>query len=447
MASLTSQQGRFVSLLTRETLALIMAGGRGSRLHQLTLSRSKPAVHFGGKYRIIDFALSNCINSGIRKVGVLTQYKSHSLIQHLQAGWSFLRGDVGEFIELLPADQNADNSLWYAGTADAVYQNIECIRAHQPKHVLILAGDHVYKMDYGPMLAHHVASGAQVTIGCIEVPIGEASEFGVVEVDADTRIRGFIEKSPNPKPMPDKPDRALASMGIYVFDARFLLDRLREDAGVSKSSHDFGHDVIPGAIRAGRVYAHRFQDMYEPARQAYWRDVGTIDAYWKANLELTGVTPELNLYDETWPIWTRQEQVPPAKFVLDDQGQRGLAIDSLVAGGCIVSGATVHRSVMFVQSRVEPGSIISDSLLLPNASVGRDCEIHNAIIDAGVQIPDGMKIGVNPAVDALHFHRSPGGITLVTRDMVEGYTAAELMVPPPLRQQSPRIALAGRAGA
>jgi glucose-1-phosphate adenylyltransferase len=452
MASLTSHQGRFVSLLTRETLALIMAGGRGSRLQQLTLYRSKPAVHFGGKYRIIDFTLSNCINSGIRKVGVLTQYKSHSLIQHLQSGWSFLRGQVGEFIELLPADQRPDNSLWYAGTADAVYQNIECIRAHQPKHVLILAGDHIYKMDYGPMLAHHAATKAQVTIGCIEVPITEAHQFGVVEMEEDTRIRSFIEKSPAPKTMPGRPDRALASMGIYVFDARFLLDLLRQDAGRSMSSHDFGHDVIPGAIRAGRVYAYPFHDMYDDTKPGYWRDVGTVDAYWRANLELTGVTPELNLYDEQWPIWTRQEQVPPAKFVLDDQGERGLAIDSLVSGGCIVSGAMVHRSVMFVQSRVEPGSVIRNSLLLPNVSVGRRCEIRNAVIDAGCQIPDGMKIGVDAESDARHFHRTPGGVTLVTRDMLEGFPITAPVVPPPFTgmppatsdKGGPRLALAGK---
>lgn len=431
MSPTSSQHGRFVSLLTRETLALIMAGGRGSRLKQLTLSRSKPAVHFGGKYRIIDFTLSNCINSGIRKIGVLTQYKSHSLLQHLQCGWNFLRGEVGEFIEMLPADQRADNSLWYAGTADAVYQNIECILAHQPKYVLILAGDHIYKMDYGPMLAHHVACGAQVTVGCIEVPLADASQFGVVDMDADTRIRGFVEKSPTPQPMPGKPDRALASMGIYVFEARFLLDLLRRDAHKAVSSHDFGHDVIPAAINAGQVYAFRFQDMYDETRPAYWRDVGTIDAYWEANMELTGVTPELDLYDATWPIWTWQEQVPPAKFVLDDQGQRGTAIDSLVAGGCIVTGATVHRSLLYVQARVEPGSNISGSLLLPNASVGRNCEIHNAIIDAGVQIPDGMMIGVDAERDARLFHRSPGGITLVTREMIEDYTTEELMAPPP----------------
>jgi len=422
--------GRFVSKLTRDTLALIMAGGRGSRLQQLTLFRSKPAVHFGGKYRIIDFTLSNCINSGIRKVGVLTQYKSHSLIQHLQSGWSFLRGQPGEFIELLPADQTSDNSLWYAGTADAVYQNIECIRAHQPEYVLILAGDHIYKMDYGPMLAHHVASKAQVTIGCIEVPLSEADQFGVVEMDASTRILSFIEKSPTPKAMPGKPDRALASMGIYVFNARFLLDILRQDAGLTMSSHDFGKDVIPDAIAAGHVYAYPFSDLYDQQKLGYWRDVGTIDAYWQANMELTAVTPELNLYDDQWPIWTRQEQVPPAKFVFDGLNERGTAIDSLVSGGCIVSGASVHRSILFVKSRVDMGSVVVDSLLLPNATIGRRCTIRRAIIDAGCHIPDGMNIGCDAESDARNFHRSPGGVVLVTRDMLEDYARSQTPTPP-----------------
>jgi glucose-1-phosphate adenylyltransferase len=416
------RRGRFVSRITRETLALIMAGGRGARLQQLTQNRAKPAVHFGGNYRIIDFALSNCINSGIHRVGVLTQYKSHSLIKHLQSGWTFPRGNLGEFLELLPADQTCDNSLWYAGTADAVYQNIECIRAHQPEHVLILAGDHIYKMDYGTMLAHHVSSKAQVTIGCIEVPIADAREFGVIEMGKDTRITNFVEKSDTPPAMPDKPDRALASMGIYVFDARFLLDLLHQDAGLTMSSHDFGKDVIPDAIQAGRVFAYPFTDLYDEQKPGYWRDVGTVDAYWRANMELTGVTPELNLYDEHWPILTKQEQLPPAKFILDDNGERGLAVDSLVSAGCIVSGATVHRTVMFVKSRVEPGSVIEDSLILPSASIGRRCRIHRAIIDAGVQIPDGMAIGVDPERDARHFHRSPDGITLVTREMLLGYT-------------------------
>jgi len=420
--------------MCRDTLALIMAGGRGTRLQQLTLYRAKPAVHFGGSYRIIDFTLSNCINSGIRRIGVLTQYKSHSLIKHLQTGWSFMGGNPGEFIELLPADQNPENDHWYAGTADAVYQNIECIRAHRPQHVLVLAGDHIYKMDYAPMLAHHVASKAQVTIGCIEVPIQEANQFGVVEMDADTRIHDFVEKSSTPKAIPGKPGRALASMGIYVFDVQFLLDRLHDDASMEVSVHDFGRDVIPDAIRAGRVYAYQFRDLQDNSRPGYWRDVGTVDAYWKANMELCGIEPPLNLYDENWPIWTRQEHVPPAKFMYDDGGERGLAMDSMVSGGCIVAGATVQRSVLFVRACVDAGSIVEDSLLLPNASIGRGCRIRKAIIDAGCVVPDGMSIGIDPISDAQHFYRSPSGVTLVTRDMLARFVASAQASLPMLTQ-------------
>jgi len=411
---------RFVSRLTRDSLALVMAGGRGSRLRQLTLHRAKPAVPFGGKFRIIDFTLSNCVNSGIRRIGVLTQYKSHSLIQHLQMGWGFMRGQFGEFIELLPAEQRSDSSLWYSGTADSVYQNLDFIRAHQPENVLILAGDHIYKMDYGAMLAHHAQTGAEVTVACIEVPLSDATEFGVVEMDADTRIRNFVEKSPNPQPMPGKPDTALASMGIYVFNARFLLEWLHRDAGLANSSHDFGKDVIPSAILDAKVYAYPFRDLYEPEKQGYWRDVGTVDAFWQANIELTDVVPELNLYDERWPIWTRQEQVPPAKFVFADERGRGLAIDSLVSGGCIVSGAAVNRSVLFVNARAEAGSIIEESLLLPGVTVGAQCKIQRAIIDTGCHIPDGTSIGIDIESDRRNFHVTSSGITLVTRDMLLG---------------------------
>jgi glucose-1-phosphate adenylyltransferase len=421
----SSSNTRLISRLTRDTLALVMAGGRGSRLHQLTVSRAKPAVHFGGKFRIIDFTLSNCVNSGIRRIGVLTQYKSHSLIQHLQSGWGFLGGHNADCLEVLPADQTCDNSMWYAGTADAVYQNIECIRAHNPSYVLILAGDHVYKMDYGEMIAHHVESNAQVTIGCIEVPLSDAKEFGILQIDSDTRVKKFVEKSPSPSPLPGKPDMALASMGIYVFDTKFLLDSLTDDAGRTLSSHDFGKDVIPRAINAGRVFAYPFRDLYDENKPGYWRDVGTVDAYWRANMELTNVTPELNLYDENWPVWTQQEQVPPAKFVFDDARGRGFAIDSLVSGGCIVSGAMIHHSLLFVQARAETGSFIQDSLLLPNSSVGKGCRIHRAIIDAGCQIPDGMEIGVDLTLDAQRFYITPDGVTLVTRDMLENGIANE----------------------
>ncbi|MDX9875307.1 MAG: glucose-1-phosphate adenylyltransferase, partial [Spongiibacteraceae bacterium] len=351
-------------------------------------------------------------------IGVLTQYKSHSLIRHLQMGWSFLRGEFGEVIELLPADQNSDRCHWYAGTADAVYQNIDFIQAHQPEHVLVLAGDHIYKMDYGAMLAHHAACGAQITVGCIEVPIEEAHEFGVLQTDSDTRIRSFVEKSPNPTPMPDKPDKALASMGIYVFNAKFLLDWLLRDAATATSSHDFGKDILPAAIENARVFAYPFSDIDDPTRRGYWRDVGTVEAYWRANIELTEVVPELNLYDDRWPIWTSQEHVPPAKFVFDNECQRGHAIDSLVSGGCIVSGAEIRRSVLFVNARADMGSFIDGSLLLPGVRVGTDCRIRNAIIDAGCEIPDGSRIGLDRERDAERYHVTANGITLVTRNML-----------------------------
>jgi glucose-1-phosphate adenylyltransferase len=409
---------RFVSRLTRETLALIMAGGRGSRLMQLTSTRAKPAVPFGGKFRIIDFALSNCINSGIRRVGVLTQYKSHSLIRHLQQGWGFMRGQFGEFVELLPAEQRTEIASWYAGTADAVFQNIEFIKQHQPAQVLILAGDHIYKMDYGRMLAHHARTGAKVTVGCLEVPLAEARDFGVMEMDADTRIVRFDEKPKQPRPIPGKPDVALASMGIYVFDALFLLEWLRRDAGISESSHDFGKDVVPAAIKDGEVFAYPFTELDNPEKQGYWRDVGTVDAYWKANLELIGVLPELNLYDQDWPIWTLQEQVPPAKFVFDEPHRRGSAVDSLVSGGCIVSGAEVRCSVLFSNVRVESSSVVEHSLLLPNVKIGRGCRIKKAIIDEDCQVPDGTVIGEDLVQDRKLYHVSEGGVTLVTREML-----------------------------
>jgi glucose-1-phosphate adenylyltransferase len=410
---------RFVSRVTRETLALVMAGGRGSRLMQLTANTAKPAVPFGGKFRIIDFTLSNCINSGVRRVGVLTQYKSHALIRHLQLGWGFLRGQFGEFIELLPAEQRTEIASWYAGTADAVFQNLDFIMEHQPAHVLILAGDHIYKMDYGQMLAHHVSHGAQVTVGCLEVPLAEARDFGVMTVDGEDRITRFDEKPADPQPIPGKPGVALASMGIYVFDARFLLELLQRDAGINESSHDFGKDIIPTAIREASVCAYPFRDLYEQSRQGYWRDVGTVDAYWRANLELTGVLPELDLYDERWPILTYAEQVPPAKFILDKPHERGFAVDSLVSGGCIVSGAAVRHSVLFSNSRVEPGSEIEDSLLLPGVTVGRHCRITRAIIDEGCTIPDGSTIGGPRDSTRGSYYVTKSGITLVTREMLE----------------------------
>lgn len=412
---------RDVNQINRDTLALVMAGGRGARLKQLTSRRAKPAVHFGGKYRIIDFTLSNCINSGICRIGVLTQYKSHSLIHHLQAGWGFLRGRFGEFMELLPADQNSGNDLWYRGTADAVYQNLDFIRVHRPKHVLILAGDHIYKQDYTHMLRQHVQSGAKVTVACVEAPIEEARHYGIMEVNESMVVRNFAEKPLNPVPMPGNPDAVLASMGIYIFDAEFLLELLEVDAARMDSSHDFGTDVIPSIIDSQAVFAYRFSDYRNPSQPGFWRDVGTLDAYWKANMELLDVVPEFNLYDERWPIWTCQEQVPPAKFVFNNNTSRGMAVDSLISEGCIVSGAKIQRSVLFVSARVANRSLVEETLLLPSASVGRDCRIRRAIIDAGCKVPDGMVIGENPEEDDRYFHRTDKGITLVTQEMLEAF--------------------------
>ena len=411
-----NQESRFISLLTRDSLALILAGGRGSRLKQLTTWRAKPAVPFGGKFRIIDFPLSNCINSGIRRVGVLTQYKAHSLLQHIQRGWSFLRGEFGEFIEVMPAQQRIEAS-WYSGTADAVYQNLDIIRAHNPKYVLILAGDHVYKMDYGPMLAHHVDHDADMTIGCFEVPVAEATEFGVMTVDKNCRITEFSEKPEQPATMPGHDDISLVSMGIYVFNTEFLYDQLINDADIPSSSHDFGKNVIPGAIDKAKVVAYPFRDAGSE-KQIYWRDVGTIDAFWDANMELVGLTPELNLYDEQWPIWTYQAQLPPAKFVFDDEGRRGMAVDSMVSGGCIISGSEVKHSLLFSNVRLQSYSFIEDSVILPDVKIGRNCRLKKVVIDKGCLIPDDTVIGENQEEDAERFHVSPGGVVLVTPEML-----------------------------
>lgn len=409
------QPQRFVSRLTRETLALILAGGRGSRLKQLTLWRAKPAVPFGGKFRIIDFPLSNCINSGIRQVAVLTQYKAHSLIQHIQRGWSFLRGEFGEFIELLPAQQRIETS-WYQGTADAVYQNIDIIRQHAPSYVLILAGDHIYKMDYGQMIAFHVESGADMTVGCLEVERERAKAFGVMGVDAASRITSFAEK-PDDASIPGKSTHSLASMGIYVINTQFLFEQLIKDADDTFSTHDFGKDIIPGIIDRYQVMAYPFRDE-QGVRQGYWRDVGTIDSYWQANLELIGVTPELNLYDSDWPIWTYQEQLPPAKFVFDDDDRRGMAIDSMVSGGCIISGSTIRHSLLFSNVQVNAGSTVEDSVILPSVKVGEDCVIQKAVIDKGCRVPDGTQIGVDDEADARDYYISPEGVRVVTPEML-----------------------------
>ncbi|MDX8401953.1 MAG: glucose-1-phosphate adenylyltransferase, partial [Mariprofundaceae bacterium] len=408
---------RNISRLTANTVALVLAGGRGSRLKALTDWRAKPAVPFGGKFRIIDFPLSNCINSGIRRISVITQYKSHSLQRHLQRGWSFLSGQFGEFLEVLPAQQRTGEG-WYTGTADAVYQNLDIIRHYNPEYVLILAGDHIYKMDYGKMIAAHVASGADITVGCIPVPIEEAKAFGVMSIDEQQRIVEFAEKPEQPKPMPGDPARALASMGIYVFSASFLRDRLKADAHDPESSHDFGKDIIPGAIRDGAaVYAFRFMNANTGAPN-YWRDVGTVDAYWEANIDLANLEPELNMYDQNWPIWTHQEQLPPAKFAFDDDDRRGHAVDSLVSGGCLITGATVRHSVLFSNVRVHSYSIVEDSVILPDVEIQRHCRLRRCIIDKGAVIPEGTVIGEDPEADARRFHVTDKGITLVTPEML-----------------------------
>jgi len=410
------QSPRFISNLTRNTLALIMAGGRGERLKHLTTWRAKPAVPFGGKFRIIDFPLSNCINSGIRRIGVLTQYKAHSLILHIQKGWGHFRGEFGEFVELYPAQQRVKAS-WYAGTADSIYQNLDIIRSHSPEYVLILAGDHVYKMDYGEMLASHVESEADVTVGCIEVPIEQASAFGVMGVDNDLRINSFAEKPEQPTPMPGKQDEALCSMGIYIFNKDLLFEMLIRDADTPNSSHDFGKDIIPHAISKYRVYAYPFTDA-NSGIQSYWRDVGTVDAFWEANLELIGVTPELNLYDNEWPIWTHQEQLPPAKFIFDSDDRRGMAVDSMVSGGCIISGAHICQSLLFSNVTVASHSKVDSSVVLPDVTIGKNCQITHAIIDKGCEIPDGMIIGHDDEDDQKRFFVSPKGVVLVTPDML-----------------------------
>jgi len=408
-----------VSRLTGGTLAVIMAGGRGERLKDLTAHRCKPATPFGGKFRIIDFVLSNCVNSGIRQISILTQYKAQSLIQHVQRGWSYLRGEFGEFVEVIPAQQQR-GPLWYQGTADAVYQNIDLLHTHRPKHVLVLAGDHIYKMDYGPMIAYHVEKGADITVGVVEVPASESRHYGVLTATEWNRVTRFAEKPQVPETLPGRPDAILASMGIYVFNMRLLERMLSEDAVDGASVHDFGKDILPKAIDSHlQVFAYPFQDVKTRA-QSYWRDVGTLDAYYDANLELVQVKPELNIYDEDWPIWTYQVQQPPAKFVLDEDGRRGSAINSMVSGGCIVSGAVVRESLMFSNVRIEERSSISGSVVLPHVVIGSNCIVKGAILDEGCEIPDGMRIGVDQSADAKRFHVTEKGVVLVTSDMLRG---------------------------
>ena len=408
--------------LARRTLALVLAGGRGSRLKDLTDRRAKPAVHFGGKFRIIDFALSNCMNSGLRRIGVVTQYKSHSLLRHLQRGWSFLRNEMGEFVDLLPAQQRVDEESWYRGTADAIYQNLDIIRnSTPPEYIVVLAGDHIYKMDYSIMLADHAASGRGVTVGCIEVPREEAKGFGVMAIDENRAIVEFVEKPADPPPMPGDPNTSLASMGIYVFSADYLYRLLEEDAADPDSEHDFGKNLIPKAVSEGQALAHPFSMSAianPPYSRAYWRDVGTVDAYWAANLDLASTTPELNMYDRDWPIWTYQEQLPPAKFVHDEPGRCGQAIDSLVSGGCIVSGATVRNSVLFSNVLVRSFSEINQAVVLPDVQIGRGCRLSKVVIDRRCRLPDGLVIGEDPELDAQRFFRTDNGVVLVTRRMI-----------------------------
>ena len=412
--------------LPGRAVALVLAGGRGSRLYELTDRRAKPAVSFGGKFRIIDFALSNCVNSGIRRIGVVTQYKSHSLLRHLQRGWSFLRGEVNEFVDLLPAQQRVDEESWYRGTADAVYQNLDIIQNYHPTpdFVVILAGDHVYKMSYAAMLVDHVESGAECTVACIEVPRKDATGFGVMAVDASRRITDFVEKPANPPPMAEKPDHSLCSMGIYIFNAKYLYSELLRDIADPMSNHDFGKDIIPRAVKNRVAIAHSFDRSCVhapeegPGKENYWRDVGTVDAYWEANVDLTATDPALNLYDRSWPIWTYQQQLPPAKFVHNQIDRHGVAFESTVAGGCIVSGE-MNRSLLFSLCRVHSYARVDWSVLLPDVEVGRRARLSRCIIDHGVHVPPGMVIGEDPEDDARRFRRTENGITLVTRQMID----------------------------
>jgi glucose-1-phosphate adenylyltransferase len=412
---------REVFLAAQRTVAMVLAGGRGKRLMDLTDRLSKPGLDFGGKYRIIDFAMSNCVNSNIRKILVVTQYNSHCLLEHLQFGWSFLNGRFNEFIHVLPAQQSLESDAWYSGTADAVHQNIPTIARHNPENLLILAGDHIYKMDYRRFLEDHLEKDADLSIACLEVPRERAREFGVAEVDAQDRIVSFVEKPLEPMAIPGRPDTAFASMGIYLFKAKFLFEQLIRDAEDPSSSHDFGKDLIPFLVPRARVFAHRFQHSHIPNmdKPAYWRDVGTVDAFWEANLDLTNVDPELNLYDYDWPIFTHMEQLPPAKFVHSDPHRNGVAISSLISGGCIVSGATVHRSLLFSKSRAHSHAYLHEAVVLPEADIGQHARLHRVVVDRGCRVPEGLVVGENPAEDAARFHRTPGGVTLISQRMLD----------------------------
>jgi glucose-1-phosphate adenylyltransferase len=408
--------------LARHTMAYVLAGGRGSRLMELTDKRAKPAVFFGGKSRIVDFALSNALNSGIRHISVATQYKAHSLIRHLQHGWNFFRPERNESFDILPASQRVSETQWYTGTADAVFQNIDIISSYGPEYVIILAGDHVYKMDYEIMLRQHVEAGADVTVGCLEIPRAEASAFGVMAVDATDRITSFLEKPKDPPGMPDKPDQALASMGIYVFSTAFLFEQLRRDAADRQSAHDFGKDIIPYLVKNGTAVAHRFAESCvksDAEAEAYWRDVGTIDAYWEANIDLTSVVPTLDLYDSNWPIWTYAEITPPAKFVHDEDDRRGMAVNSSVSGGCIISGASLRRSLLFTGVRVDSHARLEGAVVLPQVRIGRNVRLTNVVVDRGVHIPEGLVVGEDEQRDAQRFRRTEKGVCLITQSMID----------------------------
>ena len=408
--------------LSRHALAYVLAGGRGSRLQELTDKRAKPAVYFGGKSRIIDFALSNAVNSGIRRIAVATQYKAHSLIRHLQGGWNFFRPERNESFDILPASQRVSETNWYLGTADAVYQNIDILEAHGTKYILVLAGDHIYKMDYEIMLKQHVESGANVTVGCLEMPRAESSGFGIMHVDDNGVIQSFLEKPADPPAMPGKPDKSLASMGIYVFDSQFLYDELRRDAADPNSNHDFGKDIIPYIVKHGRAVAHQFSDSCVRSGddpRSYWRDVGTVDAYWGANIDLTDVVPELDLYDRAWPIWTYAEITPPAKFVHDEDGRRGQAVTSLVSGACIISGAALRRSLLFTGVHVNSYANVENAVIMPYVNVGRGARLRNVVIDRGVRIPEGLVVGEDPEFDGKRFRTTESGITLITQSMID----------------------------
>ncbi|GAC1531416.1 MAG: glucose-1-phosphate adenylyltransferase [Ramlibacter sp.] len=418
----TAEQLNLARQLPQRTVALVLAGGRGSRLQELTDRRAKPAVYFGGKFRIVDFALSNCINSGIRRIGVLTQYKSHSLLRHLQRGWNFLRGEANEFIDLLPAQQRVNEADWYRGTADAIYQNIDILKSYAPEYILVLAGDHIYKQDYSLMLLDHVENNSRCTVGCIEVPRMEATALGVMAIDGKRRITDFLEKPADPPAMPGKPDRALGSMGIYVFDAEYLYQLLEADMANPLSQRDFGKDIIPRLVREGQAIAHPLGLSSVPAstrENPYWRDVGTVDAFWSANLDLASNMPELNIYDRDWPIWTYQEQLPPAKFVPDEGGRHGEIANVMVSGGCIVTGSDLTMSVLFSSVRVHSCCKISQAVVLPGCTIGRGSRLTRVVIDRGCDLPDGTVIGEHADEDARRFFRTDNGIVLVTKEMLD----------------------------